>query len=63
VSDPASAAAGFSTSVALVLDADADLRVEDVTGALVRAGLPVEEIEALIGGRVREALLRATPPS
>ena len=41
--------------------ADAGLRVDEVTRALVATGRTVEEIEALVSGRLREALLRTLP--
>ena len=59
VSAPASATASLDAGVAFVLDADAQLRVDEITGALLRVGQTVDEIEALVGGRVRDALYRA----
>jgi hypothetical protein len=61
VSTRSAAAVNLDSTIAFVLDADAELIVDDVTGALVGAGKTVEETEALVGGRVREALLRALP--
>jgi hypothetical protein len=61
VSSRSSATLNLDSTIAFVLDADAELTVDDVTGALVGAGQTVEEAEALVGGRVREALLRSLP--
>jgi hypothetical protein len=61
ISSPSSATLNLTDTIGLVLDADADLRVDEVTGALVATGRTVEEIEALVSGRVREALLRTLP--
>ena len=41
-----------AADLGFVLDADSELQVDDITGALVRRGLTVEEVEALVGGRV-----------
>ncbi|HEX2458477.1 MAG TPA: M28 family peptidase, partial [Vicinamibacterales bacterium] len=62
VSAPASATASLAAGVAFILDADAQLRVDEITGALIGVGQTVDEIEALVGGRARDALQRAMPP-
>jgi hypothetical protein len=59
---PSQVAATSSPDVGFVLDADSDVQVDEVTGALVGAGRTAEDAEALLSGRVRDALLRAIPP-
>jgi hypothetical protein len=61
ISSSSSATQNLNDTVGLVLDADAGLRVDEVTRALVATGRTVEEIEALVSGRLREALLRTLP--
>ena len=62
VSSPSSVTPNLNDTVGFVLDADAELHVDEITRVLVEAGRTVDEVEALVGGRVREALLRAMPP-
>jgi peptidase M28-like protein len=61
VSSPSSTAMDAGAMAGFVLDADTELHLDAITGSLVAAGKTVDEIEALIGGRVREALVRALP--